>query len=112
MLTVKKATKFGAFNGTGLQGYVNVDYKTLCKVFGKENCDGDGYKVDAEWLLEFSDGVVATIYNYKDGKNYNGRAGLAKSNITNWHVGGHSARAVANVEDMLEKFYAKQNAIA
>lgn len=112
MLKVKQAKTFSAFNGTSLQGYIDADYKTLCKVFGKETNDGDGYKVDAEWLLEFSDGVVATIYNYKDGKNYNGRSGLAKSKITDWHVGGRSARAVANVEQMLEKFYAKQNATA
>ena len=90
--------------------YVNVSYATLKKVFGKEHSDGDGYKVDAEWMLQFSDGVVATIYNYKDGKNYCGRSGLAKSNITDWHVGGKSAKAVQNVERMLEAYYAKQRA--
>jgi hypothetical protein len=108
MLTVKQATSFSKFNGTSLQGYINADYKVLKKVFGKAS-EGDGYKVDAEWLLVFSDGVVATIYNYKDGKNYNGRSGLNKTEITDWHVGGNSARAVANVEHMLEKYYAKQN---
>jgi hypothetical protein len=106
-LTFKEA-KWDAISGTSLQGYVNVTYATLKKVFGKEHGDGDGYKVDAEWMLQFSDGVVATIYNYKDGKNYCGRSGLAKSKITDWHVGGNSARAVANVEAMLEKHYAKQ----
>ena len=107
MLKVKTAN-WKAVNGTCLQGYIDADYKTLCKVFGKEDSDGDGYKTDAEWCLQFSDGVVATIYNYKDGKNYNGAVGLAKSKITDWHVGGHSARAVANVEAMLEAYYAKQ----
>ena len=111
MLKVKQAKTFSAFNGTSLQGYINVDYKTLCKVFGKETCNGDGYKVDAEWLLQFNDGVVATIYNYKDGKNYCGARGLAKSKITDWHVGGRSARAVANVEQMLEAYYAKQETL-
>lgn len=104
-----KATKanWKAINGTCLQGYINATYADLRKVFGKPE-DGDGYKVDAEWLVQFSDGVVATIYNYKDGKNYNGKSGTPKTKITEWHVGGRSARAVANVEDMLEAYYAKQ----
>lgn len=111
MLKVKEA-KWNAVNGTSLQGYVYCDYATLKKVFGKEHSDGDGYKVDAEWMLQFDDGVVATIYNYKDGKNYNGARGLAKSKITEWHVGGKSARAVRNVEDMIEMYEAKQAAKA
>ena len=88
-------------NGTHLQGYVKVTYAELKRVFGKEHCDGDGYKVDAEWMLEFDNGTVATIYNYKDGKNYCGRSGLAKSKITDWHVGGISKDAVKCVERAL-----------
>jgi hypothetical protein len=110
MLTVKPAKNYSAFNGTSLQGYITADYAVLKKVFGKPN-EGDGYKVDAEWDVVFSDGVVATIYNYKDGKNYNGARGLNKTQITNWHVGGRSARAVANVEDVLELYYARQETL-
>lgn len=110
MLKVKTA-HWSAVNGTSLQGYITADFKVLKKLFGKPT-DGDGYKVDAEWCLEFSDGVVATIYNYKDGKNYNGARGTPKTQITEWHVGGRSARAVANVEDMLELYYARQEALA
>jgi hypothetical protein len=107
MLKAKKA-KWEAVNGTSLKGYVDVDYATLVAVFGAEHSDGDGYKVDAEWDLQFSDGVVATIYNYKDGKNYCGASGLNKTQITDWHVGGKSALAVRNVETMLAQYYAKQ----
>ena len=111
MLKVKQAKDFSAFNGTSLQGYVYADYAILKKVFGKPG-EGDGYKVDAEWDVVFSDGSIATIYNYKDGKNYNGARGLNKTQITDWHVGGRSARAVRNVETMLEQYYAKQQAKA
>lgn len=107
MLTVKKATRF---ESSCLQGYVYADYAVLKKVFGKPG-EGDGYKTDAEWELKFSDGVYATIYNYKDGKNYNGARGTPKTQITEWHVGGMSARAVANVEAMLERYYARQEAL-
>lgn len=105
-LTFKEATRF---EGSSLQGYIDCDYATLKKVFGKEHSDGDGYKVDAEWALKFSDGTYATIYNYKDGKNYCGKSGLAKTKITDWHVGGQSARAVACVEAAIEEYNAKQN---
>jgi len=111
MLTVKQAKDYSAFNGTSLQGYITADYKVLKKVFGKPN-DGDGYKVDAEWDVVFSDGSIATIYNYKDGKNYNGSRGLAKTQITEWHVGGRSLRAVRNVEAVLERYYALQETLA
>ena len=98
MLTVKTATNV---SGTSLQGYIKCDYATLVRVFGNETSDGDGYKVDAEWELEFSDGVVATIYNWKNGKNYCDDDGLEVSEMTEWHVGGYSKQAVANVTKML-----------
>lgn len=44
------------------------------------------HKTDAEWEIEMN-GKVMTIYNYKDGKNYNGRNGLPVSKITEWHIG-------------------------
>ena len=68
-------------NGTSLMGYVDADYKVLKKLFGKP-LEGDGYKVDAEWVVSFDNGRnIATIYNYKDGKNYNGSRGLNKTQI-------------------------------
>ena len=94
-----------ACNGTSLMGYVDADYKVLKKLFGKP-LEGDGYKVDAEWLVMFDNKTFATIYNYKDGKNYNGPSGTPKTQITEWHVGGRSGEAVRTVERMLEQHYA------
>jgi hypothetical protein len=88
---------YDVINGTCLQGYVSADYSALCERFG-EPTNGDGYKVDAEWLVQFEDGTVATIYNYKDGKNYNGADGLEVKDITDWHIGGITKRAVVLVE--------------
>ena len=106
-ITFKPATRF---ESSCLQGYVDVEYSTLKKVFGKEHSDGDGYKVDAEWMLKFSDGTYATIYNYKDGKNYNGKSGLAKTKITDWHVGGSSELAVTRVQAAIDMYVEAQNA--
>ena len=75
-------------NGTHLQGHVNTTYDRLVEVFGKEHSKGDGYKVQAEWVLKFADGTIATIYDYKEGKNYCGNHGKSKQHVTDWHIGG------------------------
>ena len=87
-------------NNTHLQGYIKANYKDLKKIFGKPT-DGDGYKVDAEWEIEFEDGVVCTIYNYKSGRNYNGRNGTPKTQITNWHIGGLEPTVVERIQLIL-----------
>jgi hypothetical protein len=84
----------GEVGGTSLQGYVTTTYADLVQTFGEPTRDGDGYKVDAEWIITFADGVVATIYNYKDGRNYCGEDGLAVEDITEWHVGGYGRTGV------------------
>lgn len=89
-------------NGTSLQGYIEISYKELVEKLGKPN-DGDGYKVDAEWCVEFEDGTVATIYNYKDGRNYNGSSGTPKTKITDWHIGGNDDKAYKQVHALFER---------
>ena len=81
-------------NGTCLQGEITISYEQLLKVFGEETSNGDGYKVDAEWA-GIIDGHVFTIYNWKDGKNYNGSEGMEIEDITDWHIGGKSKEVVA-----------------
>lgn len=88
--------------GTCLVGEIVVSYKILKRVFGQPT-GSDGYKSDAEWEIEFEDGEVATIYNYKDGKNYNGRSGLPKTKITNWHIGGKDKEVVERIEILINE---------
>jgi hypothetical protein len=88
--------------GTCLQGYITVSYSTLKRIFGKPTV-GDGHKTDAEWEIEFADGTVATIYNYKDGKNYCGSEGTAKTKITEWHIGGKAQKAVELVTELIRE---------
>ena len=89
-------------NGTSLQGYVDTTYKKLVDTFG-EPTGNAGYKTDAEWDLVFEDGTVATIYNYKDGRNYNGTSGYATKDITEWHIGGFDQSAVKRITATLEE---------
>jgi hypothetical protein len=75
--------------GSSLMCYIDIGYKELVEMLGEPNEDNDGYKVDAEWRVEF-DGVMHTIYNYKDGVNYLGEfEGTPVDFITDWHIGGN-----------------------
>ena len=87
----------GASNGASLVGKVKATYAELRSLFGKPMTRDDG-KVDAQWVVEFSDGTIASVYNWKDGVAYLGEAGLPIKNITEWHVGGLSSAAHAMVQ--------------
>lgn len=88
--------------GTCLQGYINVEYKTLKKLFGKPSAFGDDFKTDAEWYIQFEDGSVATIYNWKNGKNYCGKEGIPKTKITEWNIGGNDVSVVEKLESIFK----------
>lgn len=89
-------------NMTHLQGYVDVSYHELLDKFGEPTV-GDEYKIDAEWEILFDDGKVGTIYNWKDGKNYNGASGMDVEDITDWHIGGHDNDVVGRLKTILGK---------
>ena len=89
-------------NGTHLQGYINCSYDDLVEALGYPLEEGyDDYKSDAEWDIEFDDGTVATIYNYKNGKNYLGAEGLNLCDMKQWNVGGHDKSAINRVLDVI-----------
>lgn len=90
-------------SGTCLQGYICIPFANLVEVLGEPHSDGDGYKVDAEWILMFDNGTVATIYNYKNGPNYCGQDGTPVDEIEDWHIGGHSKMAEKMVHELFSK---------
>ncbi len=75
-------------NGTCFQGDLYATYDQIIDKFGPPCDSWDGYKTDAEWVIEFEGGIIATIYNWKNGKNYCGERGYAVEDITEWHIGG------------------------
>lgn len=78
--------------GTSFRGYILATYSDLLKSFGDPNSEGDGYKVDVEWVLDTPHGV-ATIYNYKDGKAYLGERSTPVEYIYEWHVGAKNTES-------------------
>jgi hypothetical protein len=80
--------------GTSFIDEINVPYKKLVETFGKETHGMSGdYKCQCEWSLKFSDGTVATIYDWKSNKKYCGKSGISKTKNTNWHIGGFNETA-------------------
>ena len=87
-------------NGTCLQGTINISYDELIEKLGEPlEGAGDG-KTDVEWAIE-NKGVVATIYNWKNGKSYDPENGLDVEDIKEWNIGGFSKQAVDLVKDYL-----------
>jgi hypothetical protein len=87
--------------GTCYQGTIKAGFGTLSHMLGKPEFLVDNFKSDVQWVLTFDDGSVATIYNWKNGKNYLGEKGIPIVQITNWNIGGHNERALKNVERLL-----------
>ena len=78
--------------GTWRQGFLTATYQDLVAVFGEPEQQYDE-KVQVEWCLTFTDGTVATIYDYRD-CSY-------PESITNWHIGGRCEDAVARVMEAM-----------
>tara|TARA_R110000787_G_scaffold280990_1_gene392068 strand:+ start:532 stop:921 length:390 start_codon:yes stop_codon:yes gene_type:complete len=98
-------------NGTCLQDYIDTSYDVLVNLFGEPN-ESDGYKVDWEWQVQFKCGTVASIYNWKNGPNYCGEAGVGCHQVKQWHVGGFEQRAVRLVEQAIEQHQIESTTIA
>ena len=88
--------------GTHLQGYIKLDYYDILDRLGEPQ-ERDVYKIDAEWVIEFYDGTVATLYNWKNGRNYCGEDGLDLHQIGEWHIGGNKKDVVRKIYELFNK---------
>ena len=89
-------------NGTSYQGGISETFENLLKVFGTPMGASDDGKVDVEWNIMFNDGVVATIYNWKNGPASMGANGTNPVDIRIWHIGGKTISAVYDIEEILK----------
>ena len=101
----------GQYKKTGqssLQGYINAPLEHLESIFNKHGYDHDNFKTDGSWSLEFKENgsiTIASIYNYKDGKNYLGDDGFDLNQINSSHIGGFGVNAYNKVlEKLVEAF--------
>lgn len=93
--------------GTCLQGYVEASYEQLHKLFGEPLEHPDPYKVSSEWIIQFDDGSIATIYDYKETNLYDSCGPSVEEfralPLYSWHIGGTSAEAVQRVQDIVDQ---------
>jgi hypothetical protein len=91
----QRTTKVG---GTSLRGYVSASRKKLIETFG-EPClfqPSTLDKVQIEWCLQFGDGTVATVYDWKQYGHI-----PPEDEVVQWNVGGFSGFALDQVKDAL-----------
>jgi hypothetical protein len=74
-----------------LQGYVKTTYANIVTFLGDPQKSGD--KVNAEWVIKFENGRVATIYDWKE-------PSIPKDEYE-WHIGGYGDSVVYLVGDLL-----------
>lgn len=82
-------------NGTSLRGYIYTTYDNIVEHFGEpEHTSG---KTNVEWLIEFDDGLVATLYDWK--------LNTCPKKDYNWHIGAHKGIVVNRLADILGEPY-------
>ena len=83
-------------NLTCLQGEIHIGFYDLVDIFGDPEDVSSTGKSDVQWSIEI-DGVVATIYNWKNGPAYTGDDSIEVERIHDWNIGGNTQSAVSLV---------------
>jgi len=89
--------------GTSGKGSIFVKFTTLVSKLGQPELGSGDNKVAASWDIEFENGEIVTVYNWKDGKNYLGIEGLDIEDITDWHVGGFNKSALNLIRELISE---------
>lgn len=86
MINYKANEKNICSNGTSLKGYIVTTYDKLVKFFGQPKDGSADGKTTCEWVIEFEDGTVATVHDWK--------LKSTPKEVYKWSVGGHSHRVI------------------
>ena len=85
-------------SGTSLQGYVVTTQRDLIDTFGEPiRFEEDADKTTLEWIIEFKNGEIATIYDWK--RYELGTPGLDE--VCEYHIGGNSRDVVSLVKEAM-----------
>ena len=87
-------------NGTSLRGHITASRKKLIDIFGEpclfQPSTNSFDKVQIEWCLQFGDGTIATIYDWKQYGNI-----PSEDEEVQWNIGGRSMDAMDQIKDAL-----------
>lgn len=96
---------YNVITGSERFGFLTTTYNVLVELFGEPI--KRHWEIDVEWYIKFEDGTIATIYNYRNGKNYLGKKGKAVEDIMHWNIGGFNSSAVRLVHNTIKEHIAK-----
>lgn len=90
-MKVNQKSSFIKISGTHYQGDLEAKFEDLKKCFGEPlEASADG-KVQNEWIFEFEDGSIGSIYDWKQNGEYTEQP-------YNWNIGGHFKNVVPKVQ--------------
>jgi len=81
-------------NGTCGRGTIETTYDKLVELFGEPYQTNCG-KTQVEWRIEWSDGIISTIYDWKHYSD--------PLDITEWSVGGNSPLSIEYIKGLIYK---------
>jgi len=85
-------------DGTSQVGLIDARYTNIVDAFGEPLTDVDEYKSHFEWEIQFEDGTVATLYDWKE------EAPFLPDDVITWHIGGHpeNKEQIANLVERIK----------
>lgn len=86
-------SKNTSIQGTSHKGYVCTTYDKLVKTLGQPKGGSADGKTTCEWHIEFADGKVATIYDWK--------VNNTPKDLYDWHIGAKTHGALDHLEEVL-----------
>ena len=103
-MNYETSTDWSKARETCLRGHVDTSYERLRSLFGEP--DGwDQYKTSTHWIILFEDGMVATIYDYKDTTLYSpdelSPKALRALKSYDWHIGGTADSVVDRIQELV-----------
>lgn len=92
-------------NGTSFHGQtVYATVNDLTKICGDPYCGDIEDKVQYEWIMETSDGIPFTIYDWKEYRQY------SKEDVIEWHIGGHRGLdAIKGMKELQESLSSNES---
>ena len=89
-----KRVESGDGGGTSYHGHeIKATLNELKELYGEPG-NGDGDKVNHDWVLQMNDKTIFTIYDWK-------RRSVRDDIQISWHIGGFSSNDTSKAKNML-----------